>query len=309
MLSLALSTALAAQAPVRLPQPTRFTKTATTQVLGTLLAGADVTPGRTSGAAMEVTFEGWIRAAALRTINRDGFTVALAAGRLDSLRRAPDGPAVATLSAGVGFVALETKDNWTRVRRNAWIPARLLTSAAPAPPAITGAVGEASLTRRTPLAATPTGAPIGSLDSAAAVHIVARTSGWTRIQLEAWVPDSAIRSNDVGALVGVSMAEVRANPPKYLGKVLEWPLQYVAVQKADELRPEIPEGRSYLLARGPLPEPGFVYVILPPDQVARFEALPPLKPLRLRGTLRSVSTKYLPTPVLELVSVEEGLSP
>ena len=36
----------------------------------------------------------------------------------------------------------------------------------------------------------------------------------------------------------------------------------------------MPPGQPYLLTRGPLPEPGFVYVTIPPDQVDRFRSLP-----------------------------------
>jgi hypothetical protein len=102
------------------------------------------------------------------------------------------------------------------------------------------------------------------------------------------------------------VAEVRANPARYIGKEIEWRVQVVAVQNADELRPEIPAGRTYLLTRGPLPEPGFVYIVLPPERVAEFEAIPPLTELVVRGRLRAAATRFLPTPVLELISVAEG---
>jgi hypothetical protein len=103
----------------------------------------------------------------------------------------------------------------------------------------------------------------------------------------------------------VTAAEVRAAPGRYVGKVVDWRVQFLAVQKADELRPEIPAGRTYLLTRGPLPESGFVYVIVPNDQVERFRALTPLEELVVRGTIRAASTRYLPNPVLELIAVGE----
>jgi hypothetical protein len=89
--------------------------------------------------------------------------------------------------------------------------------------------------------------------------------------------------------------------------MVEWRVQFVAIQKADELRPEIPEGQPYLLTRGPLPEPGFVYVVVPSNKVSQFEAVPALKELTIRGTIRAASTKYLPTPVIDLVEVVSGL--
>jgi hypothetical protein len=87
-----------------------------------------------------------------------------------------------------------------------------------------------------------------------------------------------------------------------VGQTLDWRLQIIAVQLADELRPEMPSGQPYLLTRGPLPEPGFVYVMIPPSRVAEFRSLPPLHELTLRVTLKAARTRYLATPVAELVS-------
>src|SRR2546426_7675415 len=48
----------------------------------------------------------------------------------------------------------------------------------------------------------------------------------------------------------------RAEPQRFAGQTLRWTLQFIAVQQADELRPEMPKGAIYFLARGPLPERG-----------------------------------------------------
>jgi hypothetical protein len=300
-----------AQGSAALSQDTRFTKTANGPVLGTLLARAEVTAGRKRGSAVEVTFEGWIRTASLGPINRDGFNVAITRRPSETLRRVPEGDSIARVLSGAGFVKLETRGDWTRVRRTAWIGQKALASAAAptAIPALPAGTDAAELTRRAPLAIVPGGTAMGQLDSGTVARVLARSGGWTRVQVDAWVPDSTVRTAAGGVIVGVSQAEVRANPGKYLGQVVEWKVEFVAIQKADELRPEIPGGRTYLLTRGPLPEHGFVYIIVPPEQVATFEALPPLKELTIRGTIRSVRTRYLPTPVLELVRVMEGLNP
>jgi hypothetical protein len=105
------------------------------------------------------------------------------------------------------------------------------------------------------------------------------------------------------ALPGVTVAQIRADPAKYVGQLLEWRVQFISVQTADELRPEIPKGAKYLLTRGPLPEPGFVYVIVTAQQLPAFQAASPLQEFTVRGRLRAAQTRYLPTPVLELVQV------
>jgi hypothetical protein len=298
----------AGQSAVTLTAEARFTKAPRGAVLGTLLSGAEVRPGRTSGAAVEVAFEGWLPTAALGPFTRDGFDRVVNRRGGEQLRLTPEGSIVARVSSGVGFVKVDTRGTWTRVRRTAWIEQKALPAAgsqAAAPPA---GPDRGVLARKAPLAVAAGGAVVGSVDSGVPARVIARSAGWTRLQLEVWVPDSLVQTGDSGVLRGVSVAEVRANPSRYVGQVVEWRVQFVAVQKADELRPEIPLGQSYLLTRGPLPEPGFVYVVVPSSQVARFEAVPALKELTLRGTIRAAATKYLPTPVLDLVQVMAGVA-
>jgi hypothetical protein len=156
----------------------------------------------------------------------------------------------------------------------------------------------------TRLLSTPDGPPVGTLQQGSSARVVSRSGDWIRVQVEAWVKEDETRaSTDSGSLAGVTAAEVRAAPARYLGKVVDWRLQYLAVQKADELRPEIPMGRYYLLTRGPLPESGFVYVIIPTEQVERFRGMTPLNEMLVRGTVKAATTRYLPNPVLELVSI------
>lgn len=312
LLLLLVTSPLAGQGAVRLTQDVRFFKSAGGQALGTLLAGTPVTPGRRAGNQTEVEFEGWVFTASLGPLARDGFDAIVTRRPSENLRAQPDGAVLARLGTGTGLVKGETRGGWTRVRRKAWVETRGLGGAPVAPPpgaqptATPFETDRAELARRAPLTIIPEGAVLGSLDSGAGVRVVTRSGGWSRIQLEAWVPDSTLRPAESGVLVGVSPAELRANPARYAGQVVEWRLQFVAIQKADELRPEIPAGRSYLLMRGPLPEPGFVYVVVTPDQVTRFERLPALKEVLLRGTIRAATSRYLPTPVLELVAVMEG---
>jgi hypothetical protein len=85
-----------------------------------------------------------------------------------------------------------------------------------------------------------------------------------------------------------------------------WRLHFLARQEADELRPEMPKGQPYLLTRGPLPESGFVYVMVSSAQANLVEGLRPLDEIRIEGIIRSGRTRYLPTPVVELTRLVEG---
>ena len=93
-------------------------------------------------------------------------------------------------------------------------------------------------------------------------------------------------------------------PPRSLGQVLRWRVQFIAVQKGDELRPDIPNGATYLLARGPLPERGFVYVIVPEARVATVSALAPLATIQVTARVRAGRSRYLGNPVVELLALE-----
>jgi hypothetical protein len=98
----------------------------------------------------------------------------------------------------------------------------------------------------------------------------------------------------------VSAAEVRSGGRAFEGKALEWTVQYIALQTADELRRDMPAGQRYMLARGPLPEAGFVYLLLSTEQVRAIEALPPLSYLTVVGRVRTARSQYLGNPILTL---------
>jgi hypothetical protein len=124
------------------------------------------------------------------------------------------------------------------------------------------------------------------------------------VELEGWVKSADLEIAPPGVLVGITAAELRTDPQRYAGQVLRWTLQYISTQKADELRPEIPNGSTYLLARGPLPERGFVYVVVPESKRAQLETLTPLATVQLTARVRTGRTRFLGNPVLDMISLE-----
>jgi hypothetical protein len=136
------------------------------------------------------------------------------------------------------------------------------------------------------------------------LRVLSRTGEWARVQFEGWVKTSDLRDAPPGVLVGVSAAELRADPERYAGQVLRWTLQFIATQQADDLRPDLPPGSTYLLARGPLPEHGFVYVVVPEAQRASIETLAPLVVIRVTARVRVARSRFLGNPVVDLLSLE-----
>ena len=138
--------------------------------------------------------------------------------------------------------------------------------------------------------------------------MLGRSGEWVRVQLDGWIREADLKPADNGVLRERHRGGGAAVARPVRGAAVEWRLQLIAVQTADELRTEMPAGQTYLLTRGPLPEPGFVYVTVPDTRSREFRALPPLQELTLRVTIKAARTKYLATPVVELCCpVESGL--
>jgi hypothetical protein len=336
---------LGAQATRQLAADTRLHKEPAGAALASLAEGADVRTGRTRGSWVEVGLEGWIYSASVSPTKRDGFDLSVSSEAGENLRESANGEVLARLSFGTLLERLEAKGGWTRVRRSGWVPrasVRPGKDAAPAPrqtaqqPTIpkppaqkspvqqpvgpaapppaspstrADASGRIEVARPAQLFTAPEGGEVGTLQPGASGRVLGRSGEWVRVQLEGWVREGDLKSASGGALVGVTAAEVRADPARYVGEMVEWRVQFIAMQVADALRPEIPAGQPYLLTRGPLPEPGFVYVIVAPDQLARFRALAPLAEVTIRATVRAAQTRYLQTPVVELISSDAPPAP
>jgi len=158
--------------------------------------------------------------------------------------------------------------------------------------------------RRTILYRAPEGQPSGTLAPSAPLRVLGRSGEWTRVELEGWVRSADLEFAPPGVLVGITAAELRTDPQRYAGQVLRWTLQFISTQKADELRPEIPNGATYFLARGPLPERGFVYVVVPEARRAQLETLTPLATIQVTARVRTGRTRFLGNPVLDMISLE-----
>ena len=339
-----LAAPAAAQEEVEIRAPASLHKEPEGVPLVTLPAGAPVETGRARGGWNEATVEGWIFTSSTEPTRRDGFDLVVTPDDGENLRRTPNGPVVGRVREGTLLERVSQKGRWVRVRRNGWIPRKVIAAPKPAAKAAAGraataaepapqaqaqqpapkpggssipaastaapareAVERVQTARETPLAAAPEGGTLGTLQGGAPARIIARSGDLVKVQVEGWIPADAIAPTDGGAMVGVTAAEVRAEPGRFVGRTVEWRLQVIAVKTADELRTEMPPGQPYLLTRGPLPEPGFVYVSVPSARVPDFEALPPLQELVLRVSIRAARTKFLTTPVAELVSVVSGM--
>lgn len=308
-----------------------------------LASGSVVTARATRNDWMQITLDGWIFATSVGPSDRPDFDLLVTQAPNENLRAAPAGPLVAELAQGFGLKRVGTdtagsSSRWIHVTRDGWVQrsalvpipdvvatrtaddaselntdtlqGALTTGRSPAGDA-TQAVdsSRAQPMRMTTLYRAPDGPEAGTISVDTPVRVLSRNGEWTRVQYEGWVKGGDLQVAPAGVMLGVTAAELRAEPQRYVGQVLRWRLEFIAIQKADELRPDIPSGASYVLARGPLPERGFVYVVVPETRLAAFRALPPLAELQITARVRNGRSRYLGNPVVDLISLEGGPTP
>lgn len=312
---------LSAQAGARVTtQGEWFYQTAAGRRLAQLELGATVQTGAVQRDWTSVTLDGWIIKTSLGPTAIPGFDVAVSKAPSENLRATPAGAVIAHLAAGFALDKIGEQDRWVHVRRSGWVKtsslAAIMNAVRPPasnPPLPTRApdttptpVDPARVlsARQTTLYRAPDGASDAALTAGAPLRVLGRTADWTRVELEGWVKTADLQAAPPGVLVGVSAAELRAEPDRYVGQALRWTLQVIAVRTADDLRPDIPTGSTYLLARGPVPEHGFVYVVVPDAQRTAVQALAPLATIQSTVRVRTGRSKFVGNPVVDLVSLE-----
>jgi hypothetical protein len=301
-----------------------------------LARGSVVTAGTTRNDWMQVTLDGWIFATSVGPSDRPDFDLLVTHAPNENLRAAPAGPLVAVLAQGFGLKRAG-KDSaggqWVHVTRDGWVQRSALVPVADVVATRTADTSDGDSTelapgprpggndttrvdssraqpiRMTTLYRAPDGPEAGTISADTPVRVLSRNGEWTRVQYEGWVKGGDLQVAPAGVLVGVTAAELRAEPQRYSGQVLRWRLEFIAIQKADELRPDIPSGATYVLARGPLPERGFVYVVVPDTKLPAFRALTPLVDIQITARVRNGRSRYLGNPVVDLISLEGGSTP
>ena len=289
--------------------------------LGRLSAGASFAAGPVRSGHTQLTLEGWVFGESVRRAQRDGHTLQVTKDPEENLRAAPNGRVVAQLVNGAFLDEVQRRGGWVQVRRAVWVAADALQGAArgatrpAAPPAAvvpqdsppSGEVDprRAVARRRLQLLRAPDGTAAGSLEPGTSVRVTARAGGWVRVEAQGWVRETEVRAADQGILAGISAAELRTTPDEFRGKLLRWTIQYIAIQTADDLRPDFTPGQKYILARGPAPEFAFVYILVPDDKLEAIRRLEPLASVTIIARVLNGRSAYLANPILELVDISQ----
>lgn len=304
-------------------------------LLATVARGTVVRLGRANGQWREATLEGWIWSASVRARSGGPLDLVVSAAGGENLRAEPNGTVIAELRPGMLLQRVERRGAWTRVRRTGWIwgpsldteggtaPSGTTRQAAPAADAEpdAGPPPEAEPSRE-PAAASAgdevrlgpaggfildrrAGDTIAALRPRAPVEVRARDGDWVRIRVEGWVRASALATAaDSGAvLVDLEPAALLGNPGAFEGRLIEWSIQYISLERAERIRTDFREGEPFMLARAPGQGGGFVYIAVPEDLVPAVQRLAPLRRLRILARVRTGRSALLGAPILDLVEL------
>ena len=327
MALLLVAPALGAQSAVRASTPLLAAPGG--REVATVRAGTTLRTAREREGHTEVTLDGFI-AASLLGPGRDGFSNLVTAPSGARLRSGPssDAAIMADMRDAMGVDLVSRTGDWIRVRRTAWVSSASLarttsTAQGPAAPSPAASASQDQTPAASPAASTPApvsaqgaltparsaelrngpGGPIlGRLDSAALLTPLARDNGWTRVRVEGWVRDEDLLPADPSLQLSLSAADIRAAPDRTRGAMVRWEVQFIAIQRADQLRRDLRAGEPYILARGPGDEGALLYLAIPPALLPQVEQFQPLQALTITARVRVGRSEPVGVPILDLLS-------
>jgi hypothetical protein len=132
---------------------------------------------------------------------------------------------------------------------------------------------------------------------------LARDRGWVRVRLEGWVPERDLAPADTSVRVGVSAADLRADPQGTRGKMVRWTVQVLARQTADALRRDLAVNETYLLARGPEDENALLYLVVPPSLLESTKSISTLSNVMITARVRTGKSDLVGVPILDLLTI------
>lgn len=149
------------------------------------------------------------------------------------------------------------------------------------------------------------GDTVGVLRRGAGLEVLATEGDWVRVRVEGWVPADSLegRGRTDTVVRDLTLAELGRRPEAYRGRLIEWELQFITLERADAVRRDFEEGEPYMLARGPAGESALIYVAVPEARVDDVRRLAPLERVRVRGRLRTPRSALTGAPILDLVQL------
>ena len=289
-------------------------------LLGQLRAGMSMEVLEATDDWIQFDLEGWVWTRSLQAVDRGRFDLVVSVEGRENIRGTPNGEILGRLEQGTLLKTLERVPDWTRVRRRVWLWRRsavLFGSAPSGEPVERSSLmvlssvvdgGEWALggSIEAPILNAPDGDTLAVSAPSTNLRILAREGNWARVRLEGWIwlPQGADGDAAASIRTDVTLASVAAAPDDYRGELLQWDLQFISLERAEEIRTDFYANEPFLLTRMGEGDQGFVYVAIPPERLQEAEGLSPLERIRVVGRVRTGSARLTGSPILELLSLD-----
>ncbi len=289
-------------------------------VLGQLRAGLSLGVLEATDDWLQFDFEGWVFTPSLREIDRGRFRWVVSVEGGENIRGRPNGELLGRLEEGTLLEHLESVEDWSRVRRRAWVwrrSAALFSSDPPdasadryslsVPSGVSdGGVWALGGSVDAPILSAPDGDTLAISAPSTNLRVIAREGNWARVRLEGWIwlPEGADGAVEASILTDVTLESIAAAPDEYRGEVIQWDLQFISLERAEEIRTDFYATEPFLLTRIGDGDEGFVYVAIPPERLTEAQGLSPLERIRVVGRVRTGAARLTGSPILELLSLD-----
>ncbi len=290
------------------------------RLLGQLRAGMSLEVLEATDDWLRFDLEGWVWARSLQAVDRGSFDLVVSVDGGENIRGTPGGEILGRLEQGALLESLERVPDWVHVRRRVWVwrGSVVLFSSDPSG----GAVERSRLTvpstvvdgeewalggsGDSPILSAPDGDTLAVSGSSTNLRVLAREGNWARVRLEGWIwlPQGSDGGVEASIRTDVTLESVAAAPDDFRGEVLQWDLQFISLERAEEIRTDFFVTEPFLLTRMGDGDQGFVYVAVPPERLGEAQGLSPLERIRVVGRVRTGSARLTGSPILELLSLD-----
>jgi hypothetical protein len=154
------------------------------------------------------------------------------------------------------------------------------------------------------LLASPDGDTVAVASPGADLMVLSRQGNWARVRLDSWVwVPATLPLDSVAPSAELSASDLQANPAQFSGRTVQWSVQFVSLEEAEEVRTDFYPGEPFILARAPDPDRGFIYVAVPPEFLSEVQLLRPLQRIDIVARVRTGRSALMGRPVLDLVGL------
>lgn len=302
-------------------------------ILARVAPGTRVEVVSTEGSWTEVELEGWVWLRSLEASDDPAFDLVVSVQGGENLRSGPSGTILGRLEEGALLSELERNQAWARASRTGWVWTGSLdqaAAAASAPDSGAGAPGAASAPVPAsapsrapggyvtvgavggPILTAPDGDTMAVAAPSSEVEVVRREGSWVRVRVEGWMwlpagqqTDDAVEA-EVPSTAALEPADLRAAPDEHAGRVVQWDLQFISLERAEAVRTDFFEGEPFLLTRYGGPDGPFVYVAVPTDRLTEVDGLVPLERIAATGRIRTGASALTSAPIIDLIRLERA---